>query len=129
MKDILAGLIFTLLSISSWATDLNDIYEHLDITSFNSSLRPMQISDEDTFSDFKQLPQPIISNKKIIIEDDYWLLSLEIIKENDQDIHVCFVDKAKEGTYDAQYPLVLRSYGKRYVAIAQKSNVCESFAR
>ncbi|MBD1566424.1 hypothetical protein HC729_12970 [Vibrio sp. S12_S33] len=116
-------------SITAWSADLKDIYENLDVTSFNSSLRPMQISDEKLFTEFGQLPKPIMKDNEIIIEDEYWIYSIKIIKTNGNDIHVCFLDKSKEGNYDAQEPLVIRKYGKNYVAIAQMSDVCESYAR
>ncbi|USD39976.1 hypothetical protein J4N42_07760 [Vibrio sp. SCSIO 43135] len=121
--------LLALFSTFTSAANLEDIYKKLDITSFNSSLRPMRVSDETLFSDFKQLPQPEYLDQEIKIEDEYWLYSIKIMEEKGADIHVCFLDRAKQGNYNAQSPFVIRLYGDRYVAIAQASYVCEEFAK
>lgn len=117
------------MSVTASAADLNDIYKHLDITSFNSSLRPMQTDNEKFLSDFSQLPRPIIDNNEIKIEDEYWLYSIKIMRENKLDIHVCFLDVSKDGTYKTQGPMIIRKYGQEYVAISERSNVCESYEK
>lgn len=55
------------MSVTTSAADLNDIYKHLDITSFNSSLRPMQTDNERFLPEFSQLPSPIIKKNEIKI--------------------------------------------------------------
>ncbi|MGY3569875.1 hypothetical protein [Vibrio paucivorans] len=128
MKHIIL-LISIFYSFSVWGGNLQDIYSKLDITSFNSSLRPMRVSDETLFSDFNQLPEPEYLDQEIKIEDEYWLYSIKIMEEKGADIHVCFLDRAKQGNYNAQTPFVIRLYADRYVATAQNSDVCEEYAK
>jgi hypothetical protein len=110
---------------------MKDIYNNLDITSFNSSLMPLRKGEERTFKDFnKKLPIPIFSEKNILLDDDYWTYSLTVIKaSSDNDYYVCFKDKAKMGTYDSQKPMIIRKYERYYVAISSSSNVCDDYAK
>ncbi|WP_417879845.1 hypothetical protein [Vibrio sp.] len=117
------------MSVSASAADLNDIYKHLDITSFNSSLRPMQTDNERFLPEVSQLPSPIIKNNEIRIEDEYWIYSIKVMRENKLDIHVCFLDVSKDGTYDTQGPMIIRKYGQEYVAISSKTDVCDSYEK
>ena len=99
-------------SCSVSAFPMKDIYNNLDITSFNSSLMPLRKGEERTFKDFnKKLPIPIFSEKNILLDDDYWTYSLTVIKaSSDNDYYVCFKDKAKMGTYDSQKPMIIRDH-------------------
>lgn len=117
------------MSVTASAADLNDIYKHLDITSFNSSLRPMQTDNERFLPEFSHLPSPIIKKNEIKIEDEYWLYSIKVMRENKLDIHVCFLDVSKDGTYDTQEPIIIRKYGQEYVAISSKTDVCEPYKK
>lgn len=118
-------------SCSVSAFPMKDIYNNLDITSFNSSLMPLRKGEERTFKDFnKKLPTPIFSEKNILLDDDYWTYSLTVIKaSSDNDYYVCFKDKAKMGTYDSQKPMIIRKYERYYVAISSSSNVCDDYAK
>ena len=118
-------------SCSVSAFPMKDIYNNLDITSFNSSLMPLRKGEERTFKDFnKKLPIPIFSEKNILLDDDYWTYSLTVIKaSSDNDYYVCFKDKAKMGTYDSQKPMIIRKYERYYVAISSSSNVCDDYAK
>ncbi|SIO92527.1 hypothetical protein [Vibrio spartinae] len=123
--------LFIVLIISAnscWAYSSKDIYEHLDITSFNSSLIPKISNDEKYFSDFKSF-SPTITNSKINIESEHWNYTINIVKENKKGIYVCFTDKAKEGSYDSQFPMIIRKYANDYVAIQRRSNVCDEYSK
>ncbi|EKO3791282.1 hypothetical protein HAR83_000649 [Vibrio metschnikovii] len=89
----------------------------------------MKADDETRFPDFKQLPKPIINDSEIIIEDEYWLYSIKLVKEKNQDLYICFLDKSKESSYYTQAPMIIRKYGNDYVAIKAVANVCEDFAK
>lgn len=106
----------------------NEVYAHLDITSFNSSLVQKAAQGQKHFSDLK-IPNPVISKDTILIESEYWKYEMQFVKEDDSGIHVCFVDKAKWGSYDAQTPMIIRKYADDYVAIKMNSDVCEDFAK
>jgi hypothetical protein len=111
------------------ANPMEDIYKNLDITSFPSSLMPMIQGNKDRFSELEQVPKPVIKNSVITIEDESWLYEITFFKENRHGIHICFLDHAKQSSYDAQKPMVIRKYGERYVALRLNSGVCESYAR
>ncbi|QMV14190.1 hypothetical protein Vspart_01442 [Vibrio spartinae] len=127
MKCIISFLLF-MVSYSCWSYPMKDIYNHLDVTSFNSSLMPMRVGNEKHFSDFELLKAKINDNN-ITIDDDSWTYSITVLKKNKMGFYACFVDKAKQGSYNTQFPLILRKYGNDYVAIAMRTDVCESFAK
>ncbi|MGD8110363.1 hypothetical protein [Vibrio sp. TRT 17S01] len=120
------GIFFSTLSCSS---NLENIYSKLDITTFNSSLMPMRSGNETFLSEFEQLPPPIFTEHEIRLEDEYWLYSIKLFKTKGDSLYICFLDKAKQGNYHSQTPLVLRSYGEKLVAIALQSDVCKSFSK
>lgn len=120
------GIFFASLS---WSSDLQNIYNRLDITTFNSSLMPMRSDNETFFPEFEQLPAPVYTEREIRLEDEYWLYSIKLFKTQGDSLYICFLDKAKQGNYHSQTPLVLRPYGEKLVAIALKSDVCESYVK
>ena len=124
----LTVLLSIFISSTCSAFTMEDIYNNLDVTTFNSSfIKRVPIKDIH-FSDVVDLPKPVITDSKILIEDDTWVYSIEVIKENKRGIHICFTDRAKEGRYNVQKPMVIRKYGDTYVALLLRSNVCESAA-
>ncbi|MFB9134266.1 hypothetical protein ACFSJQ_05905 [Vibrio olivae] len=118
------------LSFKAWAYPMQELYEKLDITSFNSSLMPM-IDSKYEYKNFKDINQlaTSITEDEIIIDSEYWKYSLKVIKVKGSDFYVCFSDKAKMGSYDAQSPMVLRKYNDIYMATARRTAVCEEYAR
>lgn len=89
----------------------------------------MRSNNETYLPEFDQLPPPVFTENEIQLEDEYWLYSIKLLKTKDDSLQVCFLDKAKQGNYHTQTPLVLRQYGERLVAIALKSDVCESYVK
>jgi hypothetical protein len=90
---------------------------------------PKRLGNETRFSEMKSLQSPRIEGSTIIVENDSWLYAIEVIKEDKYGIHICFYDHAYQGSYDAQYPILIRKYGERYVALYLKSHICKEIAR
>lgn len=117
---------------------MDDIYNHLDFTSFPTSLNPKSIN-EQFIPDFKgrknmeYLLNPKITDNEIVLEGRTWFYKFQLLEERKGDLYLCVWDKSKGGTYDARYPLVIRKYNKVYVAIASDPNPlngkCEPFAK
>ncbi len=123
-------LILILLSKSAFAFPMQELYEKLDIASFDSSLMPMMESANEyrTFKDLNQSATSITQDK-IVIDSVDWTYSISVLKKKGQDLYVCFSDKSKVGSYDTQSPLLIRKYKDIYVAIAQQTTVCDEYAR
>lgn len=126
MKSFYFILGVTFSSVS-FSYPMDDIYENLDITSFTSSLMQKRIGNEIHFSELN-LPKPKLNDSSIVMSNDRWTYKLTVTKEYDKDLHVCFIDKAKQGTYNAQSAMILRKYGEDYVAISMNSSACDDFA-
>ncbi|EJL6282496.1 hypothetical protein NMR31_003498 [Vibrio cholerae] len=88
-----------------------------------------KLSEEQRYFPQIDLPKPDMSNESILIESDYWKYEFKFFKETGVGIHVCFIDKAKWGSYDTQTPMIIRKYGNEYVAIKAITDVCEDFAK
>lgn len=127
VKKILV-FIFSGLASYGQAFPLNEIYTSLDIKSFDSSLM-QKMSDDQRYLPQIDLPKPNISNESILIESDYWKYEFKFFKETESGIHICFIDKAKWGSYDTQTPMIIRKYGDKYVAIKAVTDVCEDFEK
>lgn len=127
MKKILV-FIFSGLASYGQAFPLNEIYTSLDIKSFDSSLMQKMSEDQRHLPQI-DLPKPNISNESILIESDYWKYEFKFFKETESGIHICFIDKAKWGSYDTQTPMIIRKYGEIYVAIKAVTDVCEDFEK
>ncbi len=127
VKKILV-FIFSGLASYGQAFPLNEIYTSLDIKSFDSSLM-QKMSEDQRYLPQIDLPKPNISNESILIESDYWKYEFKFFKETESGIHICFIDKAKWGSYDTQTPMIIRKYGDKYVAIKAVTDVCEDFEK
>lgn len=127
VKKILV-FIFSGLASYGQAFPLNEIYTSLDIKSFDSSLM-QKMSEDQRYLPQIDLPKPNISNESILIESDYWKYEFKFFKETESGIHICFIDKAKWGSYDTQTPMIIRKYGEKYVAIKAVTDVCEDFEK
>ncbi|WP_236781473.1 hypothetical protein [Aliivibrio fischeri] len=126
MKTVIS-LLAIIFSSLSFAYPMDDIYKTLDITSFSSSLMPKRMENEKHFSELN-LPKPVITDSSILIESETWHYQLNIVGKDEHNLHVCFIDKALKGSYNAQSSMILRKYGNEYVAISMRSNACDNFA-
>lgn len=124
---IVTGLLAIIFSSLSFASPTDDIYKTLDITLFSSSLMPKRMGNEKHFSELNQ-PKPVITDSSILIESETWHYQLNIVGKDEHNLHVCFIDKALKGSYNAQSSMILRKYGNEYVAISMRSNACDNFA-
>ncbi len=125
-------LLFLFMSDVAMSYPMKDLYNTLDITSFNSSLMPkIERKNIDEYITFKDINKSAtsITEDEIIIDSENWKYSLKVIKAQGSDFYVCFSDKAKVGFYDAQSPLVIRKYNDIYMATARETAVCEEYAR
>ncbi len=125
-------LLFLFISDVAMSYPMKDLYNTLDVTSFNSSLMPgIEPKDRYEYKTFKDINQPAttITEDEIIIDSEDWRYSLKVMKAKGSDLYVCFSDKAKVGSYDAQSPLVIRKYNDIYMATARETAVCEEYAR
>lgn len=91
------------------------ILKNLDIASFRSSLGPKRSTGDHGFKDIAMKPTAI-TNSSLIFDSDYWHFELNRFQVGDfngdgiADIKACLLDRAKQGTYDVQEPLLLTRY-------------------
>ncbi|UTM59080.1 hypothetical protein L4174_020420 [Photobacterium sp. CCB-ST2H9] len=111
-------------ALSIEVSDLNDIYQNLDVTSFRSSLMPKETAQERKLPDFDYVPKPEFSGSSITMEDEQWVYRFDVIKKNKQGYFVCFTDGSKIGTYSKQKSMLLRKYGSDLVAIDFEIEAC-----
>ena len=120
---------------------MKDIFESLDVTSMPSSFGFKSVGKEVRLGKLNFLkegeedgevylgPKVTISNDTITIEGEFWFYKIKVMEKDGNNYHICFTDKAKQGTYDVQDPFVLRKYGDLYVVIGLNSDVCKKWAR
>lgn len=108
----------------------------LDLASFRNSLAPRRDLQHRNLSAF-HLKKTVVDANTIVLEDSDWSYTLRIIRRGDingdgvEDVEVCFTDKAKQASYDAQQPLLITKYSNSSMAVALKFEVdgCENYAR
>lgn len=109
---------------------------YLDLASFRNSLGPRRNAGDHTFADLNISPTKV-SATEVVFDSPDWYYSVRIIGRGDfngdgiEDLEVCFVDRAKEGSYDTQDPLILSRYNAEGYMIAlnfsaQNTDTCES---
>ncbi len=128
MKSLFLLFVSISSSASAQSTSITDVYEHLDITSFNSSLMPKRMGDERAFSDFDIKWKVDFQENSFQVKSDSWEYKLEVVETFGEDLHVCFRDKALQGSYNTQAPMVLRQYGDYFVATNLVTDVCEKIS-
>lgn len=128
MKKLTVLLSIFISSVCS-AFPMEDIYNNLDVTTFNSSFARKIPNGKINFKDISSIPKPVITDLSIIMEKDAWVYTIKAYKENGQGIHICFTDRAKKSKYNAQEPMIIRKYGDSYVALRSYTGVCEEYAR
>ena len=128
VKNLVLMFVGLLSAFNSNAFPVEEIYNQLDITSFNSSLFQKSTGGEKHFSQL-DLPEPSFKDNSFLIESEYWKYEIKLLKVDESGIHACFLDKALWGTYNAQSPLLIRKYGNYYVAIDLDTDICKKFAK
>lgn len=112
------------------------LVDYLDLATFRNSLGPRRTAVNRTFTTLGIAPS-FVSETTVVLEDDDWYYSLEILRRTDinrdgiEDLEVCFVDRAKQGTYATQHPILLTRYAASGYVVALQFEVdgCERYVR
>lgn len=110
--------------------------EQFDLASIRSSFGQRRTPAKRTFAAFGMEPTKA-TDDILEFEDPTWYYGIRVLRRADinhdgiEDLEICFVDKAKEGTYDAQQPLLVTRYSASTYAVAISYQVygCEESAR
>jgi hypothetical protein len=110
---------------SAWPTSnlATFVFEHLDIASFRNSTGPRRGPGQRLFSDLGIKPTRS-SETEAAFESSAWTYSIKVLGRRDfnrdgvQEVAICFVDAAQQGTYSVQQPLLVQMLEGRAVAIA-----------
>jgi len=94
----------------------------LDIASFRSSLGPRRGSKR-TFAELGMVPSKV-TESAIEFEDADWYYGIRVLQRSDsnndgvEDLEVCFTDRAKQGSYSTQQPMLVTKYSASSLAVA-----------
>jgi len=143
MKSLLLIILLTLsasprlgLSANNTASfNLKQVYEKLNLASFRNSTGPARESGQKYFSHL-DLPLSKISEDTLLVENEDWSYRVKLLKVRDMnrdgiiDAVICFTEKAKHATYNAQQPMLITQYhpGGDFVALRFKVDGCEEYA-
>jgi len=146
MKSLILIILLTLLisprigfsSDNSASFDLKKVYEKLNLASFRNSTGPAREKGQKYFSHLG-LPLSEISGDTLLVETEDWSYRVNLLKVRDMnrdgiiDAVICFTDKAKHATYNAQQPMLITQYypGGDFVALKFEVEVdgCEEYAK
>lgn len=116
-------IVFLLLSFPAMAKDqivtlseLQTIYDKLNISTFRSSLMPKRTKDMVYLSQAR-LPAPEYFSNGFSIENKDWSYTFSVIEKKDKnrdgviDYTICFSDKSKTGTYHSVQPMLISPLG------------------
>jgi hypothetical protein len=111
------------------------LVKNLDIASFRNSLGPKR-QGERTFAELGITPTKIGPD---VVEFDSpdWYYRIRVLRREDinrdgiEDLELCFTDRAKQGSYSTQQPLLVTKYSSSMLATALSYEVsgCEEFSR
>lgn len=96
--------------------ELQGVYEHLNISTFRSSLMPKRTKDKIYLSQMG-LSDPIFFKNGFLIETDDWTYTFTVIEKKDKnrdgvlDYTLCFSDKSKVGTYSSMQAILISPLG------------------
>ena len=100
------------------------VFEHLDITSFRSSMGPRRSEGQRFFSDLGVHPNRV-SETEAVSDDGGWSYSVRILGKRDynrdgvDEVLICFSDVARDGgTYNTRKHLVVQLVEGRAIALA-----------
>ncbi|GGF12573.1 hypothetical protein [Pseudoalteromonas gelatinilytica] len=116
--------------------EMKAIYEKLNLSTFRNSTGPSRNKNDKYFSDLGLLLTKIGENS-ITVETENWTYSITVLdvrdftKDDIIDIEICFNDKAKFGTYNAQQPILISQLSKNgdYVALKFEVDGCTEYAK
>ncbi|MDN8600265.1 hypothetical protein Q0A17_12695 [Citrobacter sp. S2-9] len=116
-------IVFLLLSFPAMAkeqtltlSELQTIYDKLNISTFRSSLMPKRTKDQLYLSQ-TELPAPEYFSNGFSIDNKDWIYTFSVIEKKDKnrdgvvDYTICFSDKSKMGTYYSVQPMLISPLG------------------
>ncbi len=147
MKKLIALVTMTLLPVAASAAapvvshfpaqGLGELLaRQFDLASIRSSLGPSRGPGKNTFASLGIKPS-LTEDRKVVFDSPEWFYSMTVLRRGDfnkdgiEDLEVCFVDRAKQGSYNAQKALLVTRYARDAmpVALAFSMDGCETFAR
>lgn len=93
------------------------IVDHLEITTFRSSLGPRRTPGMRHFADLGIEPTQV-TEQRVEFDSDEWSYTVTVIERADkngdglEDLVVKFIDEARQGTYKAESTLLLTRYSE-----------------
>ena len=93
-------------------SELENIYNKLNISTFRSSLMPMR-TKEKTYLKQMGLPSPTYFKNGFSIESNDWSYTFTVKEKKDKnrdgvmDYTICLSDKSKTGTYNSISPILI----------------------
>lgn len=100
------------------------VIENFDLSTISSSLHQrMKAGNQSFFHDLQMSPSSI-KPSNIIFESDDWFYEIKIKSIEDingdgfKDIAICFIDKAKKGSYNSLQPILLTRYHNNDALVA-----------
>ena len=136
MKLIIIALSFLSFSMvakeqTASPSELQAIYNKLNISTFRSSLMPMRTKDKVYLNQIG-LPKPIYFKNGFSIENQDWSYIFTVIEKKDKnrdgvlDYTVCFSDKSKTGTYNSLLPMLISPLGadSQFIALSFRVDGC-----
>lgn len=109
---------------------------NLDLASFRNSLGPRRTPAQRTFASLGITPTST-SGHSVVFEEDDWTYRIKILRRGDinrdglEDLEICFTDKAKEGSYATQQPMLVTRYSASSLVTALHYEVdgCPAYAK
>src|SRR5579883_1192365 len=104
------------------------VIEHLDVTSFPSSIGPRRAKHKIRFSDYGFYPVSVKNSEAILETKEHdWRFTITILHCEKGTITICLHDQALNGgTYNAQQVILLRRKGSTLKVVAKQDQKCPS---
>lgn len=112
------------------------VVQHLDLSTFRNSLGPQRKPGQRIFEDFGIAPTSIKKNE-VEIDSEDWRYHIKILRRADinkdgiEDLEICFIDRAKQGSYNTSKPLLITRFSKTGYLVALDFEVdgCPNYAK
>lgn len=116
--------------------EMEVIYKKLNLSTFRNSTGPSRNKGDRYFSDLN-LPLTKVNENSLIVETEDWVYSITALnirdfnKDGVIDVEICFNDRAKFGTYNAQQPILISQLSKNsdYIALKFEVDGCKEYAK
>ena len=146
MRLLRFSLLFALAMGSAHAADMTSYFPardvprflaaNFDLASVRGSFGSRRTAAQRTFASLGQAPTRVTA-ELVEFDSEDWYYSLRILWRGDlnrdgiEDLEVCFVDRAKNGSYNSQQALLVSRYSDSGLALALRFEVsgCETVTR